>query len=313
MTTPLAAPRVSPLDAVTEAIEHTRRMLFPFRFERWLTLGFLAFLDQCGRGGGVNLPSAPGGFGGSGGGQPDTTAFTSWIASHVGLIVVIAAGALTVIVLLSALILWLNSRGIFMYMDAVATGRADVARPWREHAERAHSFFAWRFGLAMAALVGVLAMFAFGALAFLGYSRGQIDGMTMGITAVLILLPAFLVLLLAAALAALLLRDVVAPLQWRFGLSSSDAIRRALALVRAHAGAFGLYVALKLAFGLLLSFVVILAGCLTCCLAWLPVVSQTLLQPIFFFERAWSLCFLRQMGCDVFGRALEPPAAQTPG
>ena len=35
----------SPIDAAREAFEHTRRQLFPFRFERWLTLGFVAFLD----------------------------------------------------------------------------------------------------------------------------------------------------------------------------------------------------------------------------------------------------------------------------
>jgi hypothetical protein len=79
-------------------------------------------------------------------------------------------------------------------------------------------------------------------------------------------------------------------------------IARAGALVRAHAGAFAVYVLLKLALGMLLGFAVLLAGCLTCCLAFLPVVSQTLLQPIFFFERAWSLFFLRRMGCDVFAQ-----------
>ena len=35
------APRVSVTDAVREAIEHTRRNLFPVRVEKWLILGFL--------------------------------------------------------------------------------------------------------------------------------------------------------------------------------------------------------------------------------------------------------------------------------
>jgi len=55
---PLTEP--SPIEAAREAIEHTRRLLFPFRFERWLTLGAVAFLDQCGRGGmGGTLPGGP--------------------------------------------------------------------------------------------------------------------------------------------------------------------------------------------------------------------------------------------------------------
>ena len=50
-TPPVAAPEPSPLDAATAAYEHTRRHLFPFKFERWLALGLVAFLEQCGRGG----------------------------------------------------------------------------------------------------------------------------------------------------------------------------------------------------------------------------------------------------------------------
>jgi hypothetical protein len=68
MTTPPPplARRVSPLDAVGEAIDHAKRNLFPFRFDRWLALGFVAFLDQCGRGGaGTFRVPSPGGGGGS--------------------------------------------------------------------------------------------------------------------------------------------------------------------------------------------------------------------------------------------------------
>jgi hypothetical protein len=45
----------------------------------------------------------------------------------------------------------------------------------------------------------------------------------------------------------------------------------------------------------------VLAACLTLCCILLPVVTQTVLQPLFFFERAWSLCLLRQMGYDLMG------------
>jgi hypothetical protein len=57
---------VSVTDAARDAIEHTRRNLFPIRVERWLVLGFLAFLDQCGRtlnGGGVAAETGTGAAG----------------------------------------------------------------------------------------------------------------------------------------------------------------------------------------------------------------------------------------------------------
>jgi len=42
-----------------------------------------------------------------------------------------------------------------------------------------------------------------------------------------------------------------------------------------------------------------IAACLTCCCVLLPVVMQTALQPLFYFERAWSLFLLRQLGYDL--------------
>src|SRR5262249_11716535 len=157
---PAAEP--SPVNAARDAYEHTRRLLFPFQFDRWLTLGFVAFLEQCGRGGvGGTMPGGPGfpGGGGSGssGGGGGLSDLGAWFTAHLGLIVAVAVGVLIVVVLLAALVLWIGSRATFVYIDDVATGRAELSRPWRAHAERAQSYFAWRFGLA-AALLGAVAL-----------------------------------------------------------------------------------------------------------------------------------------------------------
>ncbi len=298
---PSAPPRISPLDAVGEAIERARRSLFPFRFERWLALGFVAFLDQCGRSGGhsFNVPS-PGGGTGSGRGGPDFSRATEWLGSHVGLVVVIAALALTLIVVLTAVILWVNSRGIFMYLDDVASGRADVKRPWREHAERAQSLFAWRFVLGIATLLAVGLLLGLAGLLALAYAKSRLAGGVALAVGLLVLLPVLLVVLVATSLVSLGLRDFVAPLQWQLGVSCGAAARVLWGLVGAHPGAFAVYVALKIAFAVAAAMIVIAAGCLTCCCGFLPVVSQTLLQPLFYFERSWSLVFLRQLGHDVF-------------
>src|SRR5450432_298697 len=95
MSSPGVAPaEPSPVEAAREAYEQTRRLLFPFRFERWLTLGFVAFLDQCGRGGvGGVLPGGPRGafppsaFGGGGGGAEGGT----WFFAHLALVLAVAA------------------------------------------------------------------------------------------------------------------------------------------------------------------------------------------------------------------------------
>src|SRR3989304_3990601 len=123
---PPTAPSPSPLRAASDAWEHPRRQLFPFRFERWLALGFVAFLDQCGRSGGGGGGGAPPGP--LGGGVhweqpfPHLPAPPTWPAANLALIAALAGFVLAVVLLLVALALWLGSRGIFIYLDDVATG-----------------------------------------------------------------------------------------------------------------------------------------------------------------------------------------------
>jgi len=312
MTTPPAPPaHVSTLDAARDAVEHTRKKLFPFRFKAWLALGFVTFLDQCGRGGGVNFPS-PGGmirekYGG--GHEPDLAGITAWAGSHVGLIMVGAAGFLTLIVGLTALVLWLSSRGIFMYIDNVSSGRSEVARPWREHAEQAGSLFVWRFVVALTALLAVILLLLAGALLFLLLTRSRVDVGPAAFVSVLLVVPVILLLALAGGLVSVALRDFVAPIQLRRGLSCGPAARVFLSLLRSTPGAFILYLVLKIAFSFALAAVLLIVGCLTCCCAFLPVVGHTILQPAFYFERAWSLFLLRQLGHDLVAPPPVPPTA----
>jgi hypothetical protein len=300
--TPSVPLRASPIDAAQQAFEHTRRMLFPFRFERWLALGFMAFLDQCGRGGGgVNIPNPGGGWNGGGGsgGRADITRAAEWLGDHVGVVVLVTAVVLTLVIGLTALVLWIGSRGVFMYADNVATGRSDVARPWREHRERANSLFAWRFLISLASIVAVLLLLLMAGLLMLAFARGRLPGATALMLGLLGLLPMLLVLAVSVSLISVALRDFVAPLQMHLGISCGAAARVCWDLVRSQPGAFVLYVVLKIAWVFLVVIALMIAGCLTCCCGFLPVVAQTLLQPAFYFERAWSLFLLRQLGYDL--------------
>jgi hypothetical protein len=104
------------------------------------------------------------------------------------------------------------------------------------------------------------------------------------------------------ALAALALRDFVAPLQLASGLPCGASARVLEALVLANPGAFVLYLLLKLAIVVVSGIVIAILGCLTCCIAFLPVLMQVVFQPLFFFERAFSVFLLRQLGYDVRAR-----------
>jgi hypothetical protein len=295
-------PPPSPFAAAQQAIDHTRRHLFPFRFERWLILGCVAFLDQCGRQGvmrGAYRVPSPGGWGSGGPGGGDVSKAVEWLATNALIVAAVAAAVLTVVIALSALVLWVNSRGVFMYLDNVASGRADFERPWREHAARAASYFAWSFGLALATLVGLLVLLAAAAVAVVVLVTGPPGSRLtagLGLAALFVL---FLALIVLASLASLALRDFVAPLQVRAGVGCRDAMRLLLGLLRAHTGVFVVYVLLKVVFSMVAGILIMVAACLTCCCVLLPVVMQTALQPLFYFERAWSLFLLRQLGYDL--------------
>jgi hypothetical protein len=302
-------PTVSVTDAARDAIDHTRRQLFPIRVEKWLVLGFLAFLDQCGRtlnggGGGGGGDGPGGGWPGRGFGEEVTEAVntaTAWLSAHAVEVTLGAIFGLVAIALIMAGVLWINSRGTFMYLDNVASGRAEISRPWSQHAAPAQSYFGWRFGIGLA----MVFVFLFGAglvaVAAVAFVRGRLEGAAGG-AAALALLPVLLLLALALpllALASVALRDFVAPLQLATGLRCGQAARVLESLVTQHPGAFVIYLLLKMVFSVGLGLVIFVGGCLTCCIGFLPVVMQVLFQPLFHFERSWSLFLLRQMGYDL--------------
>ncbi len=319
-STSVPALSVSVTDAARDAIEHTRKNLFPIRAEKWLVLGFLAFLDQCGR-------SLPGGGPGGGGDGPDKDwprvggdtwdevaqglkTATAWLSEHAAEVAIGVVLALLLLAGILAIVYWINARGTFMYLDNVASGRAEISRPWREHGRAAQSYFGWRLGLALATLVVLLVSASLVLVAVLAFVRGRLEDAAGGATA-LAIVPVLLLLLLALpllALAGVALRDFVAPLQLTTGLSCGQAARVLEGLLVAHPGAFIVYLLLKLILYAVTGVIVVVGGCLTCCLGFLPVVMQTVFQPLFYFERAWSLYLLRQMGHDLPSRlAPESP------
>jgi hypothetical protein len=306
---------ISVVDAAREAVQHTRRHLFPVRPLRWLALGFLAFLDQCGRSMSGGGPVArndghdrpwPGAGGSHAGGDlaEALRSFSTWLSDHAVVITLGVLGAVLVVATVMAIVLWINARGTFMYLDNVATGRADVARPWREHERAAWSYFGWRLALGLGIFFVLLMAAGVVAVGAMAFARGRLAGSEGGF-AFLAFGPALLMLLLALpllALAHLALRDFVAPLQMVTGLSCGAAARLLETLLTSHPGAFLLYLLLKILLFAVTGVVVLVGGCLTCCIAFLPVVMQTVFQPLFYFERAWPLFLLRQLGYDLPGR-----------
>jgi len=226
------------------------------------------------------------------------------------LVITLAVILVVVGVIIGIVLLWLSSRGTFMYLDCVATNRADVVRPWHEHRTIARSYFLWRlvFGFLCLPVVLLLLVPAILLLYPIIFSHGALT-----VVAILLLVALGLLFVAFAFFAALVhfcLRAFVAPIMFLRRCSCTTAWSPFLKLLHMHFGQFAFFLLLEMAYGV----TVAMAGCLvcvaTCCCGTLPVVTQTFLQPFLLFERAFSICFLGRIDPQL--RIIQQPIPATP-
>jgi len=299
--------RIVYLEPFGRAWERMKQALFrPFDVHKWMIVGFNAFLAGL-------AESRNGSASWRGRREMSFREFLdlpgrawTWLTSHPGWF--IAIGFLTAVVIVTAVVLlWLSSRGKFMFLDSVLHNRAEVAGPWREFQREGDSLFLWRlvFGL-----VSVLIFAAFLVFFFVGARQLYDLGLGRGTPVLFIagLGLTFLVLLIVIGYISLFLNDFVVPIMARDRLSTAEGWRRFLYLLGHHPFHFILYGLLILALYLLFLVLVIAAGLVTCCLGWLvlviPYIGTVVTLPVWVTLRAFSLEFLAQFGpdYDVFPR-----------
>src|SRR5207248_1317556 len=144
--------KIEILAPLSQAIELTRRILFrPFNLEKWLVIGFAAFLAHLGGGGRFN-------FNFSSGWQrwrthtwstvfPEGTPGWFWPLLYVAVPFGLA---------LLVLFMWIGARGRFIFTDCVVRDRGAIVAPWHEYRKEGNSLFL--FSLAVAIIL--LAVFA---------------------------------------------------------------------------------------------------------------------------------------------------------
>jgi hypothetical protein len=315
----------SPVDAIAPAIDHVRRVLFrPFHLGRWFILGFLMFLQILGGGGSARL-NFPMNW------DDSRQAFdprdaVSWITENLAIVAVIGFFLVLIGLAVGVLFLWLSSRATFCYVDSIATNRPAVVRPWREHKDVADSYFFWRlvFTVIVCAIGLLLLIPLFLSIWTLLSNGEELNFWTViGSTGVIVSIVPLLLVGGATLLIDTLLVDFVAPIQYLRRIPCSQAFRIVRALAGANLGMFILYFALRIVIALAATFGIVAFGCMTCCIGFclvmIPVVGQTLLQPLFVFVRSLPLFFLRGFGpeFDVFapgvlGGAIASAGVQDP-
>jgi hypothetical protein len=318
---PSSHPReIGVAEPIAPAYERVKQMLFkPFDLTKWLTIGFCAWLAGLGESGGSGGFNGSNRFNGNNNSQPVERfrhfydEARDYVMDNLGWIIPVTVAVVLLGLALWVLMLWLSSRGKFMFLHCVALDKAEIEAPWSKFANAASSLFWFRLVLGLIRMVLMLPLLVCIAITILQMVlQGEAD-FTGVMTAVCLGL-AFILLSLVFALIHKFMVDFVVPMMFLRGGSCVAAWREFYELLSANIWKFALYILFQIvlasAIGIIVLFVILLTCCLAGCLMLLPFVGTVVLLPVLVFKRAYSLYYLAQYGphYDVFP---APPTLPT--
>jgi len=303
---------VAPLE---RAWSRTRRVLFGrFKPETWIVVGFSAFLAGL-VGGWASLGFSPGR------GIHLSTSLDSLVLTPRDLLVHsqfnrlwgLGSPLLVLAVLVTVLLLWISSRGKFIFLENLVHERGAIIEPWSRYAGAGNSLFLWRLGFA----VSLLLIFAILIWPVVVVSEGLRHWRGVGFLGVLAGMAAAtlgLLIGIVAAYVGLLLEAFVVPLMYHRDLGATAAWRTLWPLVQRHPTEFLLFGLAVAAAWLLVAACLFVIGVSTCCLLFfvlsIPYLNAVVLLPLTTVFRLYSVEFLAQFGTEY--TILGPPTDPAP-
>jgi len=198
-------------------------------------------------------------------------------------------------------VIWLSSRGRFMFLHCVAHNKAEVSNPWTKFRQHANSLFLFR-GLPILLAIGCIVMMIAGdgALAI-----GILGGILIG-----------LIILVGAIIFGLISKftmDFVIPIMFLRTTSCTAGWREFMALLSVNKARFALYILFQIVIGIAIGAIKTMGFCIGCCfcgislLLIIPYIGTVILLPLPVFTRSYSLLYLKQFGpeFDVFSSETE--------
>ncbi len=309
--------KVSVIDPISPAIEHTKIMLFrPFNLSTWFVIGFCAWLAYLGGGGGspnfnFNAPSQQRQQ------QQELKQFVGdakeFISVNLFWIVPVAISVVLLIIAIALIVAWLNSRGRFMFLHCIAENKAEIGVPWRKFKKQANSLFLFRIvlgligfftvGLPILAIIAIIIMIILKAI-----------GLVSSIAGIVILVMIAIVLSIVLFLIRKFTFDFVVPTMFLHSLGWRSAWHLFLPVLSANKLRFALYLLFQIVISFVIGMIIFLGFCIGCCfccislLLLIPYIGTVIVLPLLVFDRAYSLYYLRQFGpqFDVFNRPVQP-------
>lgn len=286
-------PRIEIIAPLSQAVELMKRILFrPFSLEKWLVIGFAAFLAHLGGGGRFNL-NVPANWRNHLW-RPD--AWPTDFPNHIPhwfwpvMIVVVPLG-----IGLAVVLAWVGSRGRFIFTDCVVRDRGAIVAPWSEYRKEGNSLFVFRLVVALI----FLALFAISVgplvLPVIVHHRRINMTFTLG-------LAICLALLAIAALAWWMISTLMVPVMYRQRCNAWSAFQKTVGLITENAAEMILFVLFLIALSIGLAILVFVVGVLTCCIGFVlflvPYIGTVILLPVEMLTFGYTLLFLRQFGND---------------
>jgi hypothetical protein len=314
------APTISVIDPISQAVDRTRDILFrPFDIGKWFVLGFCAWLAGLGQGGGGGSSSSRASSDDWGDVRHEFHHAWEWVLEHLVPVLIIGCMVVAVIFVIWLLVLWLSSRGKFIFLDGVARNRGAVVEPWHRHRERANSLFVFRFliGLLCGLVILGLLLAIFAVVGLWADTEMGKPFLILGVASIVLV---FMIFLVGMGLLSLAIEDFLVPLMYLRNCGVAAAWGEFSALFGARPGAFVLYVVIRLIVSIIVGLIAVTICCATCCLVLLPYIGTVLTLPLWVFKRCYSLYFLEQFGPDYKSFAVagdasisqERPAPQPP-
>ena len=279
------------------ALDRTMKILFrPFDLSKWLVIGFCAWLAFLGENGGGS-PSGWNNHSRNVDVKREWHRATHYVVENAYWLVPVVVAAIVVCVGLWVLLLWLNSRGKFMFLHCVALDKAEVAEPWHKFSGEANSLFVFQILLGLIGATIILPLVALvGFAVYLMSSHVVVPGVLLAAAMGLAIIAGGITLLVVRKLT----MDFVVPIMFLRRKKCLDAWREFSVVLKADVASFVTYLAFQIVICLVIGIAVLMLMVATCCIAGcllaLPYLGTVLFLPVLVFMRAYSLYFLRQFG-----------------
>jgi len=262
---------ISAVDAISPAVEHTKRQLLqPFRFGQWIRLAVVGLLaGELSSGGGCNMPNFP----------KSNVPHQPGI-SGLGIDPALLAGVIAVLIIagfvLGIVLMYVSSVMRFILFDSVLAKECHIREGWSRRQGPGWHYFLWKVAYTVVTLgvllmlIGLPAGFAFVAGWFNNPKQHLVPLVLAGIALF------FAVVLFAIGMGVIfvLTKDFVVPQMALENIGAMEGWRRLWLMMRAEKSSYAGYVGMKILLAIGASIILGIVGFILALIVLIPVAGM---------------------------------------